>query len=143
VKRAAFAIVLALATWACGAQEWPFDVETEAGAGVGVRAESGSGAEGGSSPCAVDGDCPGDASVCSQPRGVCMQCSDDRDCANAVSGRACVVASGRCAECTSNAYCPSALPHCDTETARCVRCLTDADCGRESFCVAHACTEMI
>jgi hypothetical protein len=137
LSRTAFALTLALGTWACGAQQWSFDVEKEGGTDDGPLADDGS------KTCLADEDCPDDAAFCDRDSGVCDRCRSDADCASATGGHACLVATGECVQCTSDAQCSGTLPYCEIPTKRCVQCLTNGDCGRESFCVSQMCTQRI
>jgi hypothetical protein len=136
LKQAAFALTLALGTWACGAQQWSFDVDKDGGSDAAPPAD-------GSPACVADEGCPDDGALCDQGPGVCGRCRSDADCASATAGHACLVATGQCVECTSDAQCSGIFLQCDVPTNRCVQCLTNADCGRESFCISHMCTERI
>lgn len=166
-------MALALATAACGAQEWSFDADgaaasgadadirqeaaaldgsprpTEAAVDGAAEAESRPDAPSGSdasATCSIDGDCSSDAPLCRQPAGACVRCGADDECANAAAGPACDTSTGRCVLCVSDLQCSTtALPRCDRSTHSCVRCLSSADCGRDAFCdlAAHACRPMI
>jgi hypothetical protein len=77
--------------------------------------------------CADGGACPG-GTVCSQPRGVCVGCSGDPDCASSSSGHVCDTANGQCVQCLQDAQCTSPTRRCNPATDHCVQCLTGSDC---------------
>lgn len=83
--------------------------------------------------CADAGRCPPSAPLCSQPRGVCVDCTDSQDCSGGRMNEVCDQAIGQCVECSSDLQCPD-NQSCDRTTDRCVGCLTSLDCTRDQVC---------
>jgi len=111
--------------------------------------------------CSDSVPCPDGAPVCDG--GTCRTCEEDRECATAGMGAACV--SNHCVECGSAADCEAtgmggacvantcrpcdedidcpagATPVCDLGTNQCVACVRAADCGAGQVCrlLSHTC----
>jgi hypothetical protein len=96
------------------------------------------------SSCMNNQVCPANEQ-CVQPRGLCVACQHNEDCANEKGPTSapliCNTAIGQCVECTSDLGCP-ADQSCDQTTDRCVDCLTNFDCPPYAFCNpnTHVCT---
>lgn len=76
--------------------------------------------------CGSNADCPGDAKLCDQDSGACVECIEDVDCPN--DHPLCSPAHGTCVDCTGNGDCGAAKPVCDVDDGRCKECIIDAHC---------------
>jgi hypothetical protein len=82
--------------------------------------------------------CPPDLHGCDEGRGVCYECDEDRECANAATGKLCASDGSGCVECRSDDDCEN--EHCDPLSGRCVTCRDGRDCAT-GLCdpVLHIC----
>lgn len=90
--------------------------------------------------CADGGVCPDNYFYCRA--GLCLGCTNDRDCTSSHSGPRCNTAIGQCVECVTEADCPRDRL-CNPTTGRCVECLTSRNCYPGEVCdpTIHACVD--
>jgi hypothetical protein len=84
--------------------------------------------------CGDGGTCPPNAPYC-DPRGLCVECVYDGDCAGIAGGQWCNQQSGMCVECVLDEQCVAPTARfCNTATDQCVGCLTSVDCRDGEIC---------
>jgi hypothetical protein len=76
--------------------------------------------------CADGGACP--AGTQCDPRGYCVGCTTDADCATAATGHVCDPNNGHCVQCVSDTQCSYPTPHCNRANDTCVQCLYGSQC---------------
>jgi hypothetical protein len=126
------------------------NVVLDGGAGDGGDASGPAGAR----ACTADDGCAGATPLCDVPRGRCVACRPDVDCAG---GSVCDPSSGACVECLTDGDCSAPTgtcdvgrhlcvascrggsacargTFCDAASGSCVGCLRNADCGRGLLC---------
>jgi hypothetical protein len=155
----ALALPAALASGACGTEEWSFydptpSVPDEASIDADVAIDSSdaehapeAAADGPCDPeasrcpvsCAGGAPCPSNAPVCTEPHDICEPCLSNQDCQTVRSGPICTTSGGCAPECSSDRSCPNNRPHCARSIGRCVRCIDDSDCPVGDACFRYSC----
>lgn len=77
--------------------------------------------------CGEGLDCPPDLHGCDEGRGVCYECDEDYECADAPTGQLCASDGSGCVQCRSDQDCQN--QHCDPLSGRCVMCRDGRDCS--------------
>ncbi len=164
MRRAALALGVALtlpaalASGACGTEEWSFydrgSEPTEASVEADVLPDisdaedaTPEASDGPCDPetsrcpvsCAGGASCPSNLPVCTQPHAICEPCRSNQDCQYVRSGPLCAQSGACVPECSSDRSCPNSRPYCDRPIGRCVRCLNDDDCPAGDVCSMHSC----
>lgn len=76
--------------------------------------------------------CPKPGYTCEA--GLCIECTNDANCAASASGPVCDTAIGRCVECTSNAHCKGGAAVCDRRSGDCAVCVSSSSCSGGLTC---------
>jgi hypothetical protein len=72
--------------------------------------------------------CNSTAPFCDLDRGFCIRCKTKVECIIPGDARLCDDANGMCVECVVDSDCPKAKPRCDRTTGTCAECVTSAEC---------------